>query len=76
MKAVEFHSELRPDSTLHVPDDVAGRIPLGQRLRVLILIPEDSNDQKWEQLAAHDFGQGYANCDSIYDQLSSAACNR
>jgi hypothetical protein len=70
MKAVEFQSELRPDHTLSVPASVLERIPRGQTLRVLILVPEDAEDQAWEQLAAVEFGMGYADSDAIYDQLS------
>jgi hypothetical protein len=71
MKAVEFQSELRPDHTLSVPASVLERIPHGQTLRVLVLVPEDAEDQAWEQLAAAEFGRGYADSDAIYDQLSS-----
>ena len=71
MKALEFPSTLNPDGTLAVPHAVAGSIPQGAPLRVLVLIPEADADQAWEQLAALDFGQGYADSDAIYDQLSS-----
>jgi hypothetical protein len=71
MKAIEFHSELNPNQTLSVPVSVAARIPPGQTVRVLILIPESSEDQEWEQLTATEFGQGYADSDAIYDQLST-----
>jgi hypothetical protein len=29
------------------------------------------SDQEWEYLAAEAFGQGYADADAIYDQLSA-----
>ncbi|MBI1915371.1 MAG: hypothetical protein HYS12_11625 [Planctomycetes bacterium] len=72
MKAVEFQSELRPDQTLNVPAAALERIPRGQILRVLVLVPEDTGDQVWEQRAAAEFGMGYADSDAIYDQLSRA----
>jgi hypothetical protein len=71
MKAVEFQSELGPDRTLRVPASVSDQIPVGQTLRVLLLVPENSEDQAWEQLAAAEFGMGYALSDAIYDQLSN-----
>ena len=71
MKAVEFQSELTSDHTLSVPASIIERIPPGQSLRVLILVPEDAEDQAWEQLAATEFGMGYADGDAIYDQLSN-----
>jgi hypothetical protein len=71
MKAVEFQSELRPDRTLSVPASVSEQIPLGQTVRVLLLVPENLEDQAWEQLTAAEFGMGYADSDAIYDQLSN-----
>ena len=71
MKAVTFESELRTDHTLIVPEGVIERIPRGQTLRVLVLVPENAEDRAWEQLAAADFGMGYAESDAIYDQLSN-----
>jgi len=71
MKAVTFESELRPDHTLSVPAGIIERIPRGQVLRVLVLVPENAEDQAWEELAAADFGMGYADSDAIYDQLSN-----
>ena len=71
MKAVEFQSELRPDRTLSVPASVSEQIPLGQTVRVLLLVPENVEDQAWEQLTAAEFGTGYADSDAIYDQLSN-----
>jgi hypothetical protein len=69
MKAVEFQSELRSDHTLSVPTGVFDRIPAGRTLRVLVLVPEDAEDQAWEELAAADFGSDYSDGDAIYDQL-------
>jgi hypothetical protein len=71
VKAVEFRSQLSADQTLAVPASVADRIPVGQQLCVLVLIAENDLDEEWEQLAAMEFGQGYADGDGIYDQLSS-----
>jgi hypothetical protein len=71
MKAIEFQSQLNADHTLTVPPSVTAAIAVGQAVRVLILIPESDIDQKWEQLTAEDFGQGYADADAVYDQLST-----
>ena len=71
MKAIEFESQRNPDQTLTIPDSVLDAIPIGQRVRVLILLPENDADQEWEQMAAEEFGRGYADTDAIYDQLST-----
>ncbi len=71
MKAVEFQSQLNPDHTLTVPDSVMRAIPIGQRVRVLVLLAEDDADREWEQLASEEFGRGYSDTDAIYDQRST-----
>ncbi len=70
MDAVSFKSELAADHTLVVPEDVIARIPLGKTIQVVILVPENAEEQEWEQLAAAEFGAGYAESDAIYDQFS------
>jgi hypothetical protein len=75
MKAVEFQSQLSADQTLAVPASIAEKIPLGQRVRVLVLYSENDGDWEWEQLAAQNLGQGYAESDAIYDQLSLSLGN-
>jgi hypothetical protein len=71
MKTVSFESELRTDHTLVVPDAVLARIPQGQPLRILVLVPENAEEKNWEELAAVEFGMGYAKSDAIYDHLSN-----
>jgi hypothetical protein len=71
MKAVEFRSQRNPDQTLTISTSVLDAIPIGQTVRVLILLPENDADAEWEQEAAEEFGRGYAETDAIYDQLSA-----
>ena len=71
MKAIEFQSTLTTDQTLFVPASVLEAIPVGQPVRVLILVPENEGDREWERRAAEEFGRGYAHTDAIYDQLST-----
>jgi hypothetical protein len=70
MKTVSFESELRTDHTLVVPDAALERIPQGQTLRVVVLVPENAEEKNWEEAAAAEFGMGYAESDAIYDHLS------
>ncbi len=71
MKAIEFQSQLNSDRALTIPASVLDAIPIGQTVRVLILLPENDGDREWEQSAAEEFGRGYAETDAIYDQLST-----
>jgi hypothetical protein len=70
MKAVEFQAQLNPDGTLAIPESLLSTVPVGQTVRVIVLVPENELDQEWEQTAAEDFGKGYAETDAIYDQIS------
>jgi hypothetical protein len=70
MKAIEFQTQLNPDQALAVPALIAESIPVGRPFRVLVLIGEDDTEQQWEQLAAMEFGQRYADDDAIYDELA------
>ncbi len=72
MKAIEFQSQLNSDQTLTIPPAMRGALPIGQTVRVLILVPEGEPDQEWEMLAAEEFGQGYVDTDAIYDQFSGS----
>ncbi|MHB1559089.1 MAG: hypothetical protein ACYC61_16680 [Isosphaeraceae bacterium] len=71
MKAIEFESSLTPEHTLSVPASALVAIPIGQAVRVLILLPESDDDHEWERRTAEEFGRGYADSDAIYDQLSA-----
>ena len=71
MKAIEFQSHLNSDQTQTIPASMRGVLPIGQTVRVLILVPEAQANRQWEELAAEEFGQGYTDADVIYDQFSS-----
>jgi hypothetical protein len=70
MKALEFEAQVSPDHTLPIPSSVAAELPMGQTVRVLVLVPDSSEDAEWEQMASSEFLKGYAESDAIYDQLS------
>ena len=70
MKALTFEAQVNPDRTLAIPASVAAEIPSGQTVRVLMLLPESSEDTDWQRLTSEQFLKGYADSDAIYDQLS------
>ncbi len=71
MKAIEFESSLTAEHTLSVPASALEAIPIGQAVRVLILLPESDDDHAWERRTAEEFGRGYADSDAIYSQRST-----
>ncbi len=74
MKAVAFETQVHADQTLPIPSSVAAELPTGQTVRVLVLLPDSSDDADWERLTAEQFLKGYADSDAIYDQLSGRGC--
>jgi hypothetical protein len=69
MKAVEFQSHINPDATLSAPAEIVGQLSADQPFRVLLLVADDAEAGDWEQLAASEFLQGYAESDAIYGQF-------
>lgn len=70
MKALEFEARVSPDQTLPIPSSIAAELPAGKTVRVLVLLPDSSEDADWKRLTTEQFLKGYADSDAIYDQLS------
>ena len=68
MKTLEFQTSISDEGTLTAPADIVRQLPQQQPVRV-ILVPEDTGDQEWQQLTQQQFLSGYAESDAIYDQL-------
>jgi hypothetical protein len=70
MKALEFQATLNADHTLTVPPLIADQVAPDSPLRIILLFPEEkSQDVDWNRLAAEQFLKGYAQSDSIYDNV-------
>jgi hypothetical protein len=69
VKALEFESKLGEDASLRVPYDLALQIPKGEPVRVIVLIPESTEDEAWQRLTHDQLLQGYSEGDSIYDAV-------
>jgi hypothetical protein len=69
MKVIEFESKLTKEGMLTVPSAVALNLPTDQPIRVAIVGIESASDHDWENLAAHEMAEGYADSDAIYDQV-------
>ncbi len=71
MTALEFQASLKEDDTLQVPAEVASQLRNAGEVRVVVLLPENEQkeDQDWRRLGMERFLQGYAESDSIYDDL-------
>jgi hypothetical protein len=70
MTTLDFETSLGANGTLKVPDDVALQLKALPSFRVIVLVPEsDEDEQAWRHLGIEQFVKGYADSDSIYDDL-------
>jgi hypothetical protein len=67
MSSIEFETELRGDRTLILPPEVAERLPKSGRVMVVVLVPDDQDDQEWRRAAYEHFMKDDAPDDDIYD---------
>ena len=69
MTALEFQATLNPDGTVNVPQNMAAQLKNVPSFRVLVLVPQDDEDEAWDRLTESEFFRGYADSDSIYDDV-------
>ena len=69
MKAFEFETNLTPNRMLELPADLQAQVTPGSPVRVILLLPDSSEESDWQRLTAEEFFKGYAESDSIYDNL-------
>ncbi len=68
MKAVEFESVVQ-DGQIGLPPDIAGEIPLGEQLHVVVMWGPSSADAGWRHAGRQRFEAAYCAEDNIYEQL-------
>jgi hypothetical protein len=69
MKVLEFQTQIPSDGTLTLPPDIAAQIPGDDRVRVVLLVGNSSEDDDWKRLTADRFLAGYSPSDDIYDAI-------
>ena len=72
MKAYQFPARITPEGNLDIPDALAKQLPNNQAVQVIILVNESEDNEEdaaWSRLDAEQFFNGYADVDSIYDEL-------
>ncbi len=68
---LEFCTHPNEDGTLSVPPDIMAQLKGLESVRVLLLLSPNSEEKEWAALTREQFLSGYADGDSIYDQLST-----
>lgn len=70
MKTLEFEATIAGDRTLTVPPPIAAQITENTPIRIVLYVPDDADEHAaWSQTTASEFLKGYAESDSIYDNL-------
>ena len=67
---LEFDSHPNEDGTLPIPPGIAAQLKGVEFVRVFVVLPE-GGDEDWAALTREQFLQGYADSDTVYDQLPS-----
>jgi hypothetical protein len=67
MNSIEFETELSGDCTLAVPPEVAERLPKSGRITVVVLVPDDVEDEQWRRAAYEHFMRDDDSEDAVYD---------
>ena len=67
MKAYEYYGEVLPDGHLSLPQDVREKLAVDSKVRVVLLLEEEDAD--WREFTMSQFLKGYAEKDSLYDNL-------
>ena len=73
MKALEFKGQVSADGKVTLPDEIRRMVSPGTAVRVLILIPEEAQEEAaWQRLTVEEFLAGYEEADAVYDELPGA----
>ncbi len=69
MKAIEFQTKLHSSDSIEIPVSYQGQLKSEQKVRVIVLIDDASEDDSWKKLATKQFFSGYSDEDAVYDDL-------
>lgn len=69
MEAIEFSARRIKNNQIQIPQEYASMIKDEDKLRVIILIEHQNEENEFKNMAAEQFLKGYSDKDSIYDNL-------
>ena len=69
MKTVEFEAAVSASGQIIIPPEVAGQIPSGVPVHIVILWEKSSLDTEWRDAGRRRFEAAYVPEDSVYEQL-------
>jgi hypothetical protein len=77
MKAVQFEGTVTPSGQITVPSEIAGQLPPGEPLHVVLQWRAASDeDDAWRAQGRQRFEAAYAPEDAVYDELMDESPTR
>ena len=70
MRQIAFDTELQDKPFLAVPQEVAAQLPKSGHARVILLLPDDAEDEEWRAAAYEQFIRENGSEDSAYDKYA------
>jgi hypothetical protein len=71
MKAVEFEATVNRNGEIVLPSEVAGDIPAGEPVRVVLMWDASPTDSAWREAGRRKFEAAYCAEDAVYEQLGA-----
>lgn len=73
VKAVEFESTMAREGRISLPPELAGEIPEGEHIRVVVMWESAAENDLWRSAGRRRFEAAYAPEDAVYEQLMNDA---
>ena len=67
MEVFEYYENISENGLITIPHELRKHLKQGEKVRVMIFLEKD--EFEWRNLSAIKFFQGYAEEDSIYDNI-------
>lgn len=75
MQAIEFQGQIGVDNSIHLPDELARKVPPGKSVRILLLWEEgpfeyaDWTDEEWSTMSMMEMAKSYSDDEPDYADL-------
>lgn len=67
MTLIEFETELRGESSLPLPPEIARKLPKSGRAKVVVLVHDNQEDEAWRRASYEQFMRNDDPEDAVYD---------
>jgi len=67
MSSIEFETELSGEPALVLPPEVLAQLPKSGRVKVVVLLQDDPEDEQWRRASYEQFMKDDSPEDAVYD---------